>query len=52
MTREVILRRLDELQAKRQQLMSDIQAYTGAIQDCEFWLAIVDKETKDGERSS
>lgn len=43
-TKEVIQKRILELQEARQKLIDDANAYTGAIQDCEFWLNELGKE--------
>lgn len=41
--REVVEARLRELNAQRDQKIADANALTGAIQDCQFWLAEVEK---------
>jgi uncharacterized coiled-coil DUF342 family protein len=38
-TRDEVLKRLAALKAKRDELSSNVNAYNGAIEDCEFWLA-------------
>jgi hypothetical protein len=45
-TRETIEKRMESLEAERTQLIAKIQAITGALQDCAFWLAQVE-ETKN-----
>lgn len=59
MTSEQIRKRIAELEQQRQSVFTDFQALHGAIQDCFFWLAIVEKEEnskniegKDGERTT
>ena len=37
-TREMIEKRREQLIAERDQLIVNLQAYSGAIQDCEYWL--------------
>uniref|UniRef100_A0A6M3IEM1 Uncharacterized protein n=1 Tax=viral metagenome TaxID=1070528 RepID=A0A6M3IEM1_9ZZZZ len=48
-TREAIEARLADLRAQREQLVGNLNAFNGAIQDCEFWLAEVDKAEQDGD---
>jgi len=43
-TREMVLERLAKLKAEREQLLANLNAYNGAIQDCEYWLSVLDKE--------
>lgn len=42
-TREAIEARLARLRAEYRQLEANANATMGAIQDCEFWLAEMDK---------
>jgi hypothetical protein len=44
MTREQIEARLVELRKESEQLVANINAISGAIQDCEYWLAQLDAE--------
>jgi prefoldin subunit 5 len=44
MTREAIERRIEDLKKSRENLISNVNAVTGAIQDCEFWLGQVNNE--------
>lgn len=37
-TKEMLEARLLELKAERQSLINNSNAFTGAIQDCEYWL--------------
>jgi len=46
-TREKILERLAKLKAEREQLIANLNAYNGAIQDCEYWLSVLE----DGENN-
>ena len=39
MTKEAIQRRKAELITNREQVMGQANALTGAIQDCDYWLA-------------
>ncbi len=50
-TREVIERRLEQLrkeqglvQANILELQANLNAYAGAIQDCEHWLSVIEDE--------
>jgi prefoldin subunit 5 len=47
-TREQVLARLDLLKSQIEELKANIQAYDGAMQDCQYWLAQLDEvvETK------
>ncbi len=42
-TRETIEARLAELRAQREQMIANLNAIGGAIQDCEFWLSELEK---------
>ena len=44
MTREQIEARLAQLRKELDQTYANVNAYLGAIQDCEFWLAQLDAE--------
>jgi len=44
LTKEMIEQRLAKLKAEREQLIANLNAYNGAIQDCEYWLSVLDKE--------
>ena len=46
-TQEVVEERLRELHEQRAQALATLNACEGAIQDCEFWLAQLDKEVPD-----
>jgi hypothetical protein len=46
MNREQIEARLAELRKEMEQLHANANAVSGAIQDCEYWLAQIDAEEK------
>jgi len=46
MTREQIEARLAQLRNDLQQIYANANAVSGAIQDCEYWLAQLDTEDK------
>lgn len=48
MTEELIKARIAELMAQAEQMRANLNALSGAIQDCEYWLEQVKKEQKDG----
>ena len=48
-TREQIVRRKDQLIRAREELQANLQAYNGAIQDCDYWLGVVEEDYKEGE---
>ena len=39
-TQEAIEQRLAALRAQREQLILNVNAYNGAIEDCEYWLSV------------
>jgi len=45
-TREMVLERLAKLKEERDQLIANLNAYNGAIEDCEYWLSVLDKKVK------
>lgn len=47
--REDVVKRKSELEAKRDQLILDANAYAGAIQDCDYWLTVLDKVEEKAE---
>jgi hypothetical protein len=49
MTREQIEARLAELRKELEQVYANVNAYLGAIQDCEYWLAQLDEEENKGD---
>lgn len=48
-TREAIEARLAALTAQRDQLIANVGAFNGAIQDCEHWLGVLDTEDQPTE---
>jgi F0F1-type ATP synthase membrane subunit b/b' len=40
-----IQERLTQLETEREQARATLAAYEGAIQDCKFWLAEIEKDT-------
>jgi len=38
----MLLERLAKLKAEREQLVANLNAYNGAIQDCEYWLSVLE----------
>jgi chromosome segregation ATPase len=44
MDKEKLQQRLGRLREEFAQLQSNLQAYHGAIQECEFWLAQIEKD--------
>jgi hypothetical protein len=49
-TEQMIQERLQELRTQLNQLRANVNAFEGAIQDCEFWLAAL-KENPDAENA-
>lgn len=50
-TKEALLERLAGLRLGRQQIVDNLNVQDGAIQDCEYWLGMLDKaeeKTADG----
>lgn len=45
-TKAVLKARLAELQRGRDQAMADVNAYNGAIQECQYWMDWLDKQAK------
>ena len=46
-TKELIQLRSAQLQKQAEKLQSDLNATIGAIQDCNFWLAQLDKSEEE-----
>ena len=44
MTREQIESRIQQLTAERAQIIANVNAYNGAIQECQRWIAECDTE--------
>lgn len=42
-TKESLEKRISDLHAGKVRLMQDLAATDGAIQDCEYWLTILEK---------
>jgi len=42
-TYKMLSERLAKLKAEREQLLANLNAYNGAIQDCEYWLKLIDQ---------
>ena len=45
MTKEAIETRISSLKAQLDQLMANANAVNGAIQECEYWLSCLPKES-------
>lgn len=45
-TKEEIEKRRTQLQAEHQQAVATVHAINGAIQDCEFWLSVLEESDK------
>lgn len=48
MDKNVIEKRLAELRKALEQTQASGNAIIGAIQDCEYWLSVLDKEKAEG----
>jgi hypothetical protein len=50
MSRENLVDRVDQLKIQLDQALATCHALSGAIQECEFWLARIDqgRESRDG----
>lgn len=44
-TTEMLRQRMEQLQAEREQIQRNLFAYDGAIQDCQYWLDRIEKES-------
>ena len=44
--RAAIQLRLDSLRAERQRRLDDVNAFNGAIQDCEHWLGTLEEDAE------
>lgn len=52
-TRAVIEQRIRDLTAQRDALVNNVNAFNGAIEDCEFWLRFVEEaEEKEKDETS
>jgi len=48
MTIDALRERLAKLQAERDQLQANLNAYEGAIQECQYWLKQLQEATESG----
>lgn len=46
-TCEMLEKRIELLMTERDHLQAQVHAFTGAIQDCEYWLKQLEEEKKD-----
>jgi len=46
-TRELLEERLARYQADRSDLQAQLNAYEGAVQDCQHWLSVLDQEPEE-----
>jgi len=44
MDKEKLEQRIRDLQARQEQLMADLNAVGGAIQECQYWLTQIETE--------
>jgi peptidoglycan hydrolase CwlO-like protein len=44
LTKEAVQQRLTELKKQKEQVLADVNALSGAIQDCEYWLEELNKK--------
>lgn len=51
MTRQQIEDRIKNLETEREQMRSTLVAYEGAIQDCKYWLAQLEKSVDDEDNA-
>ena len=49
--REQIEERLAQLRSDKTELVAIVHAINGAIQDCEYWLALLDETAEEEEQS-
>ena len=49
-SREQVQERIDSLKTLQKQLEQQLQMVAGALQDCEFWMSIVDPKPKPAEQ--
>ena len=52
MNREAVEKRLEELRSSFEQAISNANAIQGAIQDCEYWLKIIEEEAEKSASNS
>ena len=44
MTKDLLQQRLEKLEADRNQLLANLNAYDGAIQEAKYWLTQLEKQ--------
>jgi len=47
LTKDAVLKRKADLEAQRTQLISNVNAISGAIQDCDYWAELIDKKENE-----
>lgn len=45
-TKDEILKRKEQLQAEYQQAIGTVQAINGALQDCDYWLKLLEEQER------
>ena len=50
-TSEQIEARLTQLRSDKNELVANVHAINGAIQDCEYWLALLEETATEEEQS-
>ena len=51
-TRDQVQARLERLRRERDQALANVNAYAGAIQDCEHWLKVLDAAEPTPDREA
>jgi len=51
MTPELIRERIAKLTAEREEIVHQLIAFDGAIQDCQFWLALAESPHEEEEEA-
>lgn len=49
MTPELIRERIAKLKAEREEIVHQLIAFDGALQDCDYWLALAESPGKEEE---
>ena len=49
MTKDSVLARKETLTQQREQLVANLNALAGALQDCDYWIARFEEEEKKSE---
>jgi len=44
MNKDAILKRKGELEQQREELLANLHAVSGALQDCDYWLKQIEEE--------